>query len=152
MSGSGNAGMNNNGGGGIGGTPSGHCNHCGPLQDKYADYHHVLTPLSLFNILWYFYPQLAKLCVCVWVKILHILKLKLNQQINRKLRSVPTRIILILPDWHSPIVLCQYKNVPETAEKVANNSAREWGGGKGCIGELGMKDECVLPGRDGGKW
>lgn len=135
-----------------GGTPSGHCNHGGPLKDKCADYYHVLTPPSLFNILRYLYPQLAKLCVCVWVKILHILRLKLNQQINRKLRSVPTRIILILPDWHSPIVLRQYKNVPETAEKVANNSAWEWGGGKGCIGELGMKDECVLPGRDGGKW
>lgn len=73
-------------------------------------------------------------CTC---KILHICTLKINQQVNHKLRSVPIRIILMLPNWHSAIVLCQYKNVPETAEKGANNSAWEWSGGEGCTKATG---------------
>lgn len=64
---------------------------------------------------------------------------------------MPTRIILILPKWRSPIVLCQYTNVPETSEEVANNSAWEWGGGEGHMGALGRKDEYLPSGRDWGR-
>lgn len=79
-------------------------------------------------------------CVC---KILHICTLKINQQVNHKLRSVPIRIILILPNWHSLILLCQYKNVPETAEKGANNPSGSGGGEKAAQRQLGMKEEPV---------
>lgn len=64
---------------------------------------------------------------------------------------MPTRIILILPDWHAPIVLCGYKHVPETSGKVANNPARVWGGEEGHTGALGRADECLSAGRDGGR-
>lgn len=86
-------------------------------------------------------------------EILHISKLKINQEVNHKPRSVPIRIILILSNWHSPIVLCQYKNVPETAEKVAQNSAWEWGREKAAQGQLGMRmDACYQVKLEGGKW
>ena len=55
------------------------------------------------------------------------------------------------PNWRSLAVLCQYRNVPDTAEQVVNGSVWERSREQGCTGTLGMKDdECVLPGRGAG--
>lgn len=62
------------------------------------------------------------------------------------------KTVLILPNWHSPVVLCQYGNVPETAEQVVSDSAWERSREQGCTGDLGMKeDERVRSGRGAGK-